>query len=161
MRSGSPAPDGGGWPSARDPYRDEATSGPGPYRPGRRGDPHEGPAGRHEMPFGPEISWPYGFRQLDPESRRLLESGYAPAGSGADGYGADGYGAEGYGAEGYGAEGYGAEGYGAEGYGRGGHDPAGYGLPDAGRGSYDHAGSRYGGGAPGYGNGPCYRQPAM
>ena len=118
------------------------------------------------MPFGPEISWPYGFRQLDPESRRLLESGYAPAGSGADGYGAEGYGAEGYGAEGYGAEGYGAEGYGAEGYGaegygRGGHDPAGYGLPDAGRGSYDHAGSRYGGGAPGYGNGPGYRQPAM
>ena len=28
------------------------------------------------MPFGPEISWPYGFRQLDPESREMLESAY-------------------------------------------------------------------------------------
>jgi hypothetical protein len=28
------------------------------------------------VPFGPEISWPYGFRQLDPESRQVLESAY-------------------------------------------------------------------------------------
>ena len=28
------------------------------------------------MPFGPEISWPYGFRQMDPESREMLESAY-------------------------------------------------------------------------------------
>ncbi len=28
------------------------------------------------MPFGPDISWPNGFRRLDTESRRLLESGY-------------------------------------------------------------------------------------
>ena len=28
------------------------------------------------MPFGPEVSWPYGFRQLDPESRVVLESAY-------------------------------------------------------------------------------------
>ena len=28
------------------------------------------------MPFGPEISWPYGFRQLDPGSRQILESAY-------------------------------------------------------------------------------------
>jgi len=28
------------------------------------------------VPFGPEISWPYGFRQLDPESREVLESAY-------------------------------------------------------------------------------------
>ena len=28
------------------------------------------------MPFGPEISWPYGFRQLDSESREVLESAY-------------------------------------------------------------------------------------
>ena len=28
------------------------------------------------MPFGPEISWPYGFRQLDTESRDELESAY-------------------------------------------------------------------------------------
>ena len=53
-------------------------SGSGPYGPGRRSEPHEG-AGRQ---FGPDISWPNGFRQLDPEARRLLESGY-----GASGYG--------------------------------------------------------------------------
>ena len=28
------------------------------------------------MPFGPEISWPHGFRQLDPQSREVLESAY-------------------------------------------------------------------------------------
>ena len=28
------------------------------------------------MPFGPEISWPYGFRQIDDESREVLESAY-------------------------------------------------------------------------------------
>ena len=28
------------------------------------------------MPFGPEISWPYGFRQMDPDSRDALESAY-------------------------------------------------------------------------------------
>jgi hypothetical protein len=28
------------------------------------------------VPFGPEISWPYGFRPLDPESREVLESAY-------------------------------------------------------------------------------------
>jgi len=28
------------------------------------------------VPFGPDISWPYGFRQLDPESREVLESAY-------------------------------------------------------------------------------------
>ncbi|HEX3312753.1 MAG TPA: hypothetical protein VHS32_41455, partial [Streptosporangiaceae bacterium] len=28
------------------------------------------------MPFGPEISWPYGFRKLDPQSREVLESAY-------------------------------------------------------------------------------------
>jgi hypothetical protein len=39
------------------------------------------------MPFGPELSWPNGFRRLDPESRRLdaesrrlLESGYGTGG---------------------------------------------------------------------------------
>jgi hypothetical protein len=44
-------------------------SGPG-------SDPHEGPGGRREVPFGPEISWPYGFRPLDPDSREVLESAY-------------------------------------------------------------------------------------
>ncbi len=28
--------------------------------------------------FGPDISWPNGFRRLDTESRRILESGYGP-----------------------------------------------------------------------------------
>ena len=28
------------------------------------------------MPYGPEISWPYGFRQIDDESREVLESAY-------------------------------------------------------------------------------------
>jgi len=28
------------------------------------------------VPFGPEISWPYGFRQMDPASRDVLESAY-------------------------------------------------------------------------------------
>jgi hypothetical protein len=28
------------------------------------------------VPFGPEISWPYGFRQLGPQSRHVLESAY-------------------------------------------------------------------------------------
>ena len=65
MRSGSPAQDGGGWPPAQRPR------GSGP-----RSEPHEGSAGRREVPFGPEISWPYGFRPLDPQSREILESGY-------------------------------------------------------------------------------------
>src|ERR1700736_3932279 len=76
MRSGSPAQDGSGWPSAQRPHSDEATSSPVRYGSGPRSDPHEGPAGRREVPFGPEISWPYGFRQLDPESREMLESAY-------------------------------------------------------------------------------------
>src|SRR6266849_4858890 len=75
MRSGSPAQDGGGWPAQR-PQSDEAVSGPVRYGSGPRSDPHEGPAGRRDVPFGPEISWPHGFRQLDPESREVLESAY-------------------------------------------------------------------------------------
>ena len=58
------------------PNRDEAASGPVPYGSGPRSDPHEGTSGRREVPFGPEISWPHGFRQLDPQSREVLESGY-------------------------------------------------------------------------------------
>ena len=61
-------------------------SGPGPYGPGRRSEPHEVPGGRREMPFGPDISWPNGFRQLDPEARRLLESGYSTPGYGRGQY---------------------------------------------------------------------------
>jgi len=58
------------------PTRDEAASGPVPYGTGPRSDPYEGTSGRREAPFGPEISWPHGFRQLDPQSREVLESAY-------------------------------------------------------------------------------------
>jgi hypothetical protein len=58
MRSGSSAQDGSEWPSAQRPYPDEATSGP--------------------VQYGPEISWPNGFRQLDQQSREVLESAYGP-----------------------------------------------------------------------------------
>jgi hypothetical protein len=58
------------------PTRDEAASGPVPYGTGPRSDPHEGAGARREAPFGPEISWPHGFRQLDPQSREVLESAY-------------------------------------------------------------------------------------
>ena len=76
MRSGSSAQDGGGWAPVQRPTRDEAASGPVPYGTGPRSDPYEGTSGRREAPFGPEISWPHGFRQLDPQSREVLESAY-------------------------------------------------------------------------------------
>ena len=72
MRSGSPSQDGSDWPS-------QQRSHPG------------------KVPFGPEISWPYGFRQMDPEARELLESayrtgsGYAQPASDDFGYGDPGY----------------------------------------------------------------------
>ena len=144
MKSGSPAPDGGGWPSTQRSHWDEATSGPGPYRPGGRGDPYDGSGGRREPPYGPSISWPNGFRQLDPESQRLLDSGYGLAGYGPGGYDHGRSGPEAYGPAGYGPEGYG---------------PEGYGYPDSGRGAYDRADPGHG--APGYGNGYGYQQPAM
>jgi hypothetical protein len=61
-------------------------SGPGPYGPGRRSEPHEVPDGRRDVPFGPDVSWPNGFRQLDSEARRLLESGYGTQGYGRGQY---------------------------------------------------------------------------
>src|SRR6266581_2930539 len=77
MRSGSPSPDGSGWPSAQRPHSDEALGNQGRYGSGARSEPQDGPgSGRRDVPFGPEISWPYGFRQLDPESREVLESAY-------------------------------------------------------------------------------------
>jgi hypothetical protein len=48
-----------------------------PARSGPGSDSRDGAAGR-QVPFGPEISWPYGFRQMDPESRDLIESAYRP-----------------------------------------------------------------------------------
>jgi hypothetical protein len=77
MRSGSPTPDGSGWPSAQRPHSNEGLSNQGRYGSGARSEPQDGlGSGRREAPFGPEISWPYGFRQLDPESREVLESAY-------------------------------------------------------------------------------------
>jgi hypothetical protein len=107
------------------------------------------------MPFGPEVSWPNGFRQLDSESRRVLESGYGPASHGPASYGGEGHGPASYGSGSYGSASQGGEGYGAEGYGS-----AGYAAPGSERGAYDHVGPGYGG-APAYGHGPGYRQPAM
>src|SRR6266566_3488295 len=76
MRSGSSAQDGGGWPSAQRPHSDEAPGNQGRYGSGPRSQANEGQGGRRDVPFGPEISWPYGFRQIDPESREVLESAY-------------------------------------------------------------------------------------
>jgi hypothetical protein len=79
MTSGSSAQGGGGWPPpVQRPYPDEATSGPVQYGSGPRNDPQQDAGRRREVPFGPEISWPRGFRQLDQESRDVLESAYGP-----------------------------------------------------------------------------------
>jgi hypothetical protein len=49
----------------------------GRYGSGARSEPQDDRgSGRRDAPFGPEISWPYGFRQLDAESRDVLESAY-------------------------------------------------------------------------------------
>ncbi len=77
MRSGSPANDGNGWSSAQHSHSDEPLGSQGRYGSGARSEPQD-PLGsaRREAPFGPEVSWPYGFRKLDPESREVLESAY-------------------------------------------------------------------------------------
>ena len=153
MRSGSPAPGGGRWPSAQDPYRDQTTSGPGPYGEVRHGDVREGPAGGREMPFGPEISWPNGFRRLDTESRRLLESGYRPGGYGPESYDPAGNGPAGYGrrAQGQVDPGYrgAAAGYGnASGYRQPAMDDYGYGDPGYSDPAYEGPRDDYGGSLP-------------
>jgi hypothetical protein len=136
------------------------------------------------MPFGPELSWPNGFRQLDSESRRLLESGYGPVGHGAPGYGSGSGGYAPPGSErgaydrldpGYG----GARGYGhGSGYRQPAMDEAGYGDPGYSDPSYEGPRSGYGGAAlpggnrgsrspgtaapgdgPGYGRVPGYHVP--
>ena len=77
MRSGSPANDGNGWSSAQHSHSDEPLGSQGRYGSGARSEPQDPlGSGRREAPFGPEISWPYGFRKLDPESRDVLESAY-------------------------------------------------------------------------------------
>ena len=104
MRSGSPAQDDGSWPSPQRPHSQGAMGNPVHFGSGARGEPQDVPGGpgtgRREAPFGPEISWPYGFRPLDPESRDVLESAYGtgPLNSGSvyqpqvmDDYGDPGY----------------------------------------------------------------------
>src|SRR6266704_2368279 len=77
MRSGSPANDGSDWSSAQHPHSDETLGSRGRYGSGARSGPQDAlGSGRREAPFGPEISWPYGFRPLDAESRDVLESSY-------------------------------------------------------------------------------------
>ncbi|MDQ2815028.1 MAG: hypothetical protein M3Z75_25045 [Actinomycetota bacterium] len=60
------------------PYPDGAASGPVQYGSGPRTDPQQDTGRRREVPFGPEISWPRGFRQLDHKSRDILGSAYGP-----------------------------------------------------------------------------------
>ena len=77
MRSGSPANDGNGWSSAQHSHSDEPLGSQGRYGSGARSEPQDPlGSGRCEVPFGPEVSWPYGFRKLDPQSREVLESAY-------------------------------------------------------------------------------------
>ena len=78
IRSGSPAQGSGAWPSAQRLHSGETASSAARYGSRSGSDRREGPGGRREVPFGPEISWPHGFRQLDPESREVLESAYGP-----------------------------------------------------------------------------------
>ena len=62
------------------PIPNETLGSQGRYGSGARSEPQDGQGpGRRDVPFGPEISWPYGFRQLDPESREVLESAYGTA----------------------------------------------------------------------------------
>jgi hypothetical protein len=106
------------------------------------------------VPFGPEISWPNGFRQLDPESRRLLESGYGSGGYSSGGYGSGNFGSEGLGSGNFGSEGLGSGSFGSEGLGSEGYGGGQYGHVDPGYGTSGH-------GSAGYGGGSGYRQPAM
>ncbi|MBV9448201.1 MAG: hypothetical protein JO345_20140 [Streptosporangiaceae bacterium] len=82
MRSGSSAEDGRGWSPAQHPY-----SGRGPQ------------SDREDVSFGPDNSWPAGFRQMEFDSgeyRQLVESSYAPDGRGPNQHGRDGHGPDGY-----------------------------------------------------------------
>jgi hypothetical protein len=99
------------------------------------------------VPFGPEVSWPNGFRQLDPESRRLLESGYASPGYGSGGYGR---GPSDYADPGSGLGGSGVAGYGSgPGYQQPAMDDLGYGDPGYSDPGYDGPRSGHTGPLPG------------
>ncbi len=118
------------------------------------------------MPFGPEMSWPNGFRQIDPESQRLLESGYGPSGYGPSGGGRYDYADPGHGAGGSGAAGYsGRHGYRQPamddfGYGDPGYSDPGYDGPRSAPAGPGLAGGNRGGPAPGgYGGFSGYQVP--
>ena len=133
-------------------------SGPGPYGPGRRSEPYEVPGGRRDTQFGPDVSWPNGFQQLDPEARRLLESGYGVSGYGRGQYDHvdPGYGT---GGRGSGNRPSAMDDYGDPGY----SDPS-YDGPRNGSGGRARPGDNRGGRAPvsdgpGYGGMPGYHAP--
>jgi hypothetical protein len=137
-------------------------SGSGPYGPGRHSEPREVPGGRREVPFGPDLSWPNGFSQMDPEARRLLESGYGTSGVGRGQYDHvdPGYGT---------GRGSGHRPPVMDDYGDPGYSDPGYDGPRSGSGGRGWAGDNRGqraplsdgpgyGGAPGY-HVPDYREP--
>ncbi|HJX99391.1 MAG TPA: hypothetical protein VJ351_01130 [Streptosporangiaceae bacterium] len=128
-------------------------SGPGPYGPGRRSEPREVPGGRREVPFGPDVSWPNGFQQMDPESRRLLESGYGRSVDPGYGTGGRGPGYRDPAADDYGDPGYSDPSYDGP---RGGS--AGRSRPDGNRGSRAPGGSPAPDGS-GHGSVPGYHVP--
>jgi hypothetical protein len=165
MRSGSPAQDDGNWPSPQRPNFDGATGNPARYGSGARSEPQDVPgnsgAGRRDAQYGPEISWPYGFRPLDSESREVLESAYGPdpLNTGSSGSRNPGYGTgsvyhpqapDDYGDPGYSDPSYDGPAYGGPAYpGRSGSAPAsGSGGSGAPRGFGDSR--RPSGGVPGY-----------
>ncbi len=78
MRSGSSAQGGNSWPPAQRPYPDEASSGPVQHGPWPGSEPQQDAGRRRDVPFGPEISWPNGFRQIDQRTRDVFESAYGP-----------------------------------------------------------------------------------
>src|SRR6266702_8015461 len=144
MRSGSPAQDDGGWPSPQRPHSDGAMGNPARFGSGARSEPQDvRGAGRREVSFGPEVSWPYGFRPLDSESREVLESAYGTGPTGSvyqpsamDDYGDPGYSDPSYDGPSYpGGSAYSGGSGGSRGFGGGGRrSPGGvpgYHVPDA------------------------------
>jgi hypothetical protein len=175
MRSGSPANDGSGWSSEQHPHSDETLGSQGRYGSGARSEPQDAlGSGRREAPFGPEISWPYGFRKLDPESREVLESAYGTSPAYQQpamddfGYGDPGYSDPSY--EGpkapYGNSVFPAGNHGAGNHGAGNHGASSHGAGNHGNGGTprDFGGAGYrppgpSGGVPGY-QLPEVRDPA-
>jgi len=108
----------------------------GRFGPGARGESHDVPggSGRRQASYGPEISWPYGFRPPDAESREVFESAYGTGplnpgpGTGSvyqpqalDDYGDPGYSDPSYDGPSYGGSSYDAPAYGGPSNGRPSH----------------------------------------